>query len=370
MTDNTNHHDAGSGADKPRERVIGTPSLSEGATLATATGDPHRRHEGPYLAEETHVRSEEMQRKGERMASLWFLVAFLAGIGFFVSYFSFAPLGEGQPSISDPGTTQVSNMLIGGTLALALFGIGAGMTVWSRRVLPHYEVSSPYDDLSSSEEDKGSFSEFFMRGAHESGFTRRPLMRRTLLLAMVPLGVAPVVLLRDMGPLPGDKLKNTLWADGRHIVVEGTTQRIRAEDLTTGGMISALPEPEDPEEGLSLDEQANTVIILIRMDPQDFEAGMSQQQLEWTYEGIVAYSKICTHVGCPAALYEPTTHRILCPCHQSTFDAANGAEVVFGPAHRPLPQLPIRVDDEGYLVAAGDFSAPVGPTFWDVGVED
>lgn len=75
-------------------------------------------------------------------------------------------------------------------------------------------------------------------------------------------------------------------------------------------------------------------------------------------------------MGCPAALYEQTTHRILCPCHQSTFDAANGAAVVFGPAHRPLPQLPIRVDEEGYLVAAGDFSAPVGPTFWDAGVED
>jgi ubiquinol-cytochrome c reductase iron-sulfur subunit len=365
MTDNTNRNDA----DKSRERVIGTPT-SEGATLATAEDAPHRRHEGPYPAEETHVRPEEVQRRGERMASLWFLVAFLAGIGFFVSYFMFPANSDGTPSIADPETAQWANMLLGGTLALALFSIGAGMTVWVRRVLPHYEVSSPYDELPSSEEEKSSFSEFFMRGAQESGILKRPLLRRTLLLAMVPLGLAPVVLLRDMGPLPGDKLKRTIWRDGTYLVVEGTNRRIRAEDLVPGSMISVLPEPDDPEHGLSMNDQAEAVTILIKMDPKDFGPGMSQQQLEWTHDGIVAYSKVCTHVGCPAALYEQTTHRILCPCHQSTFDAANGAAVVFGPAHRPLPQLPIRVDEEGYLVAAGDFSAPVGPTFWDAGVED
>jgi ubiquinol-cytochrome c reductase iron-sulfur subunit len=129
MTDNTNHNDA----DKSRERVIGTPT-SEGATLATAEDAPHRRHEGPYPAEETHVRPEEVQRRGERMASLWFLVAFLAGIGFFVSYFMFPANSDGTPSIADPETAQWANMLLGGTLALALFSIGAGMTVWVRRV--------------------------------------------------------------------------------------------------------------------------------------------------------------------------------------------------------------------------------------------
>ncbi|TDQ52498.1 cytochrome bc1 complex Rieske iron-sulfur subunit [Actinorugispora endophytica] len=369
MTDNTNHHDAASGADEPRERVIGTPSAADGA--ATATGDPHRRHEGPYPAEETHTRSEETQRKGERIAALWFLIAFLAGVGFFVSYFSFPPNADGDPSVADPGIAQLANVLLGGTLTLSLFAIGAGMTVWARQVLPHYEVSSPYDELPSSKEEKGSFSEFFMRGANESGFTKRPLMRRTLLLAMAPLGLAPIVLLRDTGPLPKDTLKSTTWEDGLHMVVEGTDRRITAADLDeVGSMVTALPESHDPEHGLSMNEQAKTVILLIKMDPQDFGPDMTQQQLDWTHDGIVAYSKICTHVGCPAALYERTTHRILCPCHQSTFDAANGAEVVFGPAHRPLPQLPVRVDDEGYLVAAGDFSAPVGPTFWDAGVED
>ena len=89
--------------------------------------------------------------------------------------------------------------------------------------------------------------------------------------------------------------------------------------------------------------------------------------MNWTVDNIVAYSKICTHVGCPVALYEETTHHILCPCHQSTFQAAEGARVIFGPAARPLPQLPLGTDSEGYLVALSDFTQPVGPSFWERG---
>jgi ubiquinol-cytochrome c reductase iron-sulfur subunit len=89
--------------------------------------------------------------------------------------------------------------------------------------------------------------------------------------------------------------------------------------------------------------------------------------MNWTVDGIVAYSKICTHVGCPVALYEQTTHNILCPCHQSTFDATRGAKVIFGPAARPLPQLPLGTDAEGFLVATSDYHEPVGPSFWERG---
>ncbi|MFC7330382.1 ubiquinol-cytochrome c reductase iron-sulfur subunit [Marinactinospora rubrisoli] len=367
MTDNNNLNGAGAGAEG-RDRVIGTPT-GDGDTLvsaATESASTHPRHIGPYPAEETHPRTEEQQRRGEKGAALWFLIAFVSGVGFLVSYFLFAP-SDGEPVIASPGTGQLANMVMGGTLALSLFAIGAGMTVWARQVMPHYEVSTPYDELPSSPEEKSSFSDFFMKGAHESGFTRRPLMRRTLIAAMLPLGLAPIVLLRDTGPLPGDRLKHTMWESGMRMVVEGTDREIRVTDLErAGGMITALPKaPHEGEHGhgLTLNEQAKAVVLLIKMD--EFGPDMTEEQRSWTADGIVAYSKICTHVGCPAALYERTTHRILCPCHQSTFDAANGAKVVFGPAHRPLPQLPLRVDDEGYLVAAGDFSSAVGPTFWD-----
>jgi ubiquinol-cytochrome c reductase iron-sulfur subunit len=368
MTD-TNPNNDNEGTDGSG-RVIGTPPSAGGDRLVAAPADPHEEHEGAYPAAETHGRPEEMQRRGERLASLWFVVAFVAGVLFFVAYFWW-----NSAEIADPRIGQYSNMALGGSLALALFAIGAGMTVWTRQVMPHYEVGSPYDELPSSPEEKGSFGDFFMRSADESGFTKRPLLRRTLLLAMAPLGLAPIVLLRDMGPLPGDVLHSTTWRRGMRMVVEGSHREgpstwIRAEDLENqpGAMISALPYVEPTEEhphGLSLNDQAKAVILLIKMPDGAFKPTMTEEQLGWTYNGIIAYSKICTHVGCPAALYEQGTHRILCPCHQSTFDAADGAKVVFGPAHRPLPQLPISVDAEGYLVADGDFSSAVGPTFWD-----
>ena len=374
MTKN-NANDNNEAGDGRPDRVVGTPKAEE-PVVAGVPGAPNDEHDGPYAASETHVRPEEMQRRGERTASLWFVLAFLGGIGFLVSYFLFPPNAAGEPAIGHPLIAQYSNMLLGGTLTLAMFGIGAGMTVWARQVMPHYEVHSPYDELPSDEEEKSSFGEFFMKGADESGFTKRPLMRRTLILAMLPLGLAPIVLLRDTGPLPGDMLKKTPWENGRRMYVEGTTRALRPEDLENdpNGMIAALPamDEEGHYHGISLDDQAKSVIMLIKMPEGDWKERMTEKiegtdetRLNWTYNGIVAYSKICTHVGCPAALYERTTHRILCPCHQSTFDAADAAHVVFGPAHRALPQLPIGVDDEGYLIATGDFTEPPGPTFWD-----
>ena len=372
MTENNNNDNTG---DDANERVVGTPT-DTADVVTEVPAESESEHNGPYLASETHQHPEEQQRRGEKIASLWFIIAFLGGVGFIVSYFLFPPTAEG-PAIADPQIGQYANMLLGGTLTVALFGIGAGMTVWARNIMPHYEVASPYDDMSSPEKEKSSFSDFFMKSADESGFTKRPLMRRTLIAAMLPLGIAPIVLLRDTGPVPGDLMKNTRWTDGMRMYVEGTHRYIRAEDLENDpyGMVSALPALNDEEypHGISLTDQAKSVILLIKMPEEDWKDGMDtpvregsdETHLNWTHQGIVAYSKICTHVGCPAALYERTTHRILCPCHQSTFDAADAAKVVFGPAHRALPQLPIGVDDEGYLVARGDFNEPTGPTFWE-----
>jgi len=101
----------------------------------------------------------------------------------------------------------------------------------------------------------------------------------------------------------------------------------------------------------------------MRMEPE--ELTQTAERASWSYDGIVAYSKVCTHVGCPVALYEQQTHHLLCPCHQSQFDVTEHAKVIFGPAARPLPQLPIAVDDEGYLIAQSDFHEPVGPSFWE-----
>jgi ubiquinol-cytochrome c reductase iron-sulfur subunit len=106
-------------------------------------------------------------------------------------------------------------------------------------------------------------------------------------------------------------------------------------------------------------------VILVRMRPEDIHPLKSRA--DWGFHGILCFSKICTHVGCPISLWEHQTHHLLCPCHQSTFDLANNGRVIFGPAARSLPQLPIGVDSDGYLIAMHDFYEPVGPSFWERG---
>jgi ubiquinol-cytochrome c reductase iron-sulfur subunit len=157
------------------------------------------------------------------------------------------------------------------------------------------------------------------------------------------------------------QLKHTMWRKGTRLTTDPLGRPVKASDVTIGSVFHIIPEGLE-KTAHPLDEKAKAVVLLLRLDPRDIK---SEQGEGWSYDGILAFSKICTHVGCPVALYEQQTHHLLCPCHQSTFDVADGAKVVFGPAKRPLPQLPITVDDEGYLVAQSDFHQPVGPSFWE-----
>jgi ubiquinol-cytochrome c reductase iron-sulfur subunit len=125
--------------------------------------------------------------------------------------------------------------------------------------------------------------------------------------------------------------------------------------LEQGAVLTVFPE------GNVTDYNSQT--LLIRVDPAGLRARPGRQ--DWSPQGHVAYSKICTHVGCPVGLYRETTHDLLCPCHQSTFDVLDGARPVSGPATRSLPQLPLAVDEAGYLIAQRDYTEPVGPGFWD-----
>ncbi|HYZ98784.1 MAG TPA: Rieske 2Fe-2S domain-containing protein, partial [Acidimicrobiales bacterium] len=147
------------------------------------------------------------------------------------------------------------------------------------------------------------------------------------------------------------------YANRRRVVSEDGSL-LRPEDLAPDGVVTVWPE------GHTDDADAPTLLIRTRPD-QDFRPKAGRE--DWTVDGIVAYSKLCTHVGCPVGLYQAESGLLLCPCHQSTFDVLRGAKPVFGPAARSLPQLPLAVDDEGFLVAAGDFSGPVGAGFWDRG---
>jgi ubiquinol-cytochrome c reductase iron-sulfur subunit len=181
-----------------------------------------------------------------------------------------------------------------------------------------------------------------------------------------------VVLLRGLytppegAPGPSAQLSETMWRSGLRIVTDGDQQPVKATDIPVGGLVNAIPEGlvAVQEATGTQNARAKAAIIVVRMTPGEI---VSQQGDGWDYEGILAYSKICTHVGCPISLYEQRTHHLLCPCHQSTFDLADAGNVVFGPAARRMPQLPIGVDAEGYLVAKSDFAEPVGPSFWERG---
>jgi ubiquinol-cytochrome c reductase iron-sulfur subunit len=227
--------------------------------------------------------------------------------------------------------------------------------------------------IASSPEDREVTVSGFMTGLDETGIARRPLVRNTLLGALGVLALpVPIVLLRDLGPLPGDSLKSTIWEPGMRVVRDVTGTPIRVSDMQFGDLINAEPaiffendeEGEPLIEGADLQrEKAKAAVILVRMEPEEITPADGRE--DWSVDGILCYSKICTHVGCPISLYERTTHNVLCPCHQSTFDLADNAKVVFGPAARPLPQLPLGVDSEGFLVAQSDFDEPVGPSFWE-----
>ena len=311
-------------------------------------------------------------RRAERQVATMFMLSMLFVILFIVVYVAV----DISTVVYIPvfGVVGLSNLLLGFTLGAAIFLIGAGAIQWAKKLMPDVEVVQQRHDQSSPRKATAEAAANYERGKEESGFARFRMIRRTLIGALVLFPLAFVVLLRDLwtpapgteGKSPADLLSVTIWTKGSRIVSDGTYAPVKPEDLPVGGLISAVPADLQEVEEIThnLNARGKAAIILVRMDPSEIRA---QQGDGWDYQGILAFSKICTHVGCPIALYEQRTHHLLCPCHQSTFDLADAGNVVFGPAARRMPQLPIGVDEEGYLVALSDFAEPVGPSFWERG---
>lgn len=297
-------------------------------------------------AEDTTAEDAAAARRAEVAVASGFLASTAGAIGLAVVYWR-----GGQPQLE------------GLFLALALGGLGLGFVLWSKRFMPHEPVVEARHPIASTEEEVAAFRQEFEQG--EVILTRRKLLVRSAGLAVTALGAALLFPLRSLGPRPGKGLKDTPYRRGVYLVT-ADNERVRADDVNVNGVLTVFPEvrpnPEDPEEPPRPALQADSPTLLIRPSgtprPQkDMEDGIA--------DGLVAYSKLCTHVGCPVGLYQADSHLLLCPCHQSTFDVLDGAEPVFGPATRPLPQLPIEIDADGYVVARGDFAAPPGPGFWD-----
>ena len=281
-----------------------------------------------------------MGREGDRAVNATravaacFVATAVASVGLMVVYV----LG-GQP--------QVEGIL----LAVALGGLGAGIVVWAIRLMDvPVEVEERHSLASSHEARAGAAT-----AVEPERITRRTLLVRLLVGAGVALAGALAIPVLSLGPQQGRSLFQTPWRAGSRIVGEDG-EPIRPGDLGFHTVRTVFPEDAIGS--------ADAATLLIRVPRSSLM--LDPDRMEWVPEGCVGYSKICTHAGCPVGLYRAEDNALLCPCHQSTFDVLRGAVPTFGPAARPLPQLPMGVDGEGYLVALGDFPEPVGPSFWNM----
>jgi ubiquinol-cytochrome c reductase iron-sulfur subunit len=298
--------------------------------------------------------------RAERQVAILFGISALGTVLLIVSYvfipddlFIFIPV---------MGNQNAHQLGLGLGMAISLFFIGMGAIHWAKTLMPDTEVIAERHEFRSPDSDRKDFVDAVKSGAGASGLGRRSLIKRSLGAALGLSALSPLLLLRDLGPLPGKELEKTTWKSGTYLVTDPGNRRIKASDLEVGAVAQVLPEIEHPEHR-KLSDIGKDAVLLIRLRPQEFN--LEADKLAMTHDGIIAFSKICSHMGCAVALYEQQTKHLLCPCHQSTFDVTRGAKVIFGPSARPLPQLDITIDGEGYLVARNEFSEPVGPSFWE-----
>jgi ubiquinol-cytochrome c reductase iron-sulfur subunit len=322
------------------------------------------RYANPGLPAHVYRRSDvdpKAAKRRELEVAALFGLSTIGTLLFVVAYFAIKPHeGEVSELLDQVG---LSTKLLGLGLGIALFCIGAGAIHWAKTLMPDDDVVNVRKPMRSSDEDREEAVAALKEGAAGAGLGRRKLIRNSLLGALAPLGLVALIPLRDLGPLPGAKLTGTAWKPGKRLVTDPSGQPIRLADIPIGGVIHVQPENVDEMEH-PLDERAKATTLVIRLEPDEI---VDRKAREWSVDGVVAYSKVCTHVGCPVGLYEQQTHHLLCPCHQSTFDVTRDCAVIFGPAARPLPQLPLDVDDEGYLVSRDDFQEPIGPSYWERG---
>ncbi|MEA2476463.1 MAG: ubiquinol-cytochrome c reductase iron-sulfur subunit [Actinomycetota bacterium] len=278
--------------------------------------------------------SDRSPRRSVKSIVLALLLSIASSVGLVILY-----VRGGQPQLE------------GSLIAVSLGGLAYAFIAWAHRLLPGGRFVQEREPHRSSASDRRSLDRDV--DATEELIERRGLLAGLLAGAAGVLGIAALLPIRSLGSAPGESLLATAWKKGSRVVGEDGSL---VTDLTldVGGILTVFPEGSVG--------RADSQVVLVRVNLDDFQALPGREN--WSPQGYVAYSKICTHAGCPVGLYQPETRELFCPCHQSVFDVADGARPTSGPAARPLPQLPLEIDAEGQLRASGGFSAPVGPSFW------
>jgi ubiquinol-cytochrome c reductase iron-sulfur subunit len=256
----------------------------------------------------------------------------------------------------------------GGSLGAGMFLLGFGLTAWGKYLMPQGPFAEERHTLASSEDERNSMAAALVERSTVV------VKRRKLLGGMFVLGagvfgiVAAFPLIRSLGPLPKDSFEVTDWRKGA-VLVDSSGRPVYKDTLVVGGIMTVYPrsqlryddgEPYFTETGEAVDQT-----VLIRVSDSPLVPPTMPGRESWTPDGYVAYSKVCTHLGCPVGLYEQELELLVCPCHQSMFNVRNGAVPQFGPAPRPLPQLQLGYNDDGQLIAMAPYDQAVGPGFWE-----
>ena len=337
--------------------------------LAVAVTDPVQNNELPPHRERVTDKDPAAMKRAVRTVYTLFYLSVAGSVWAIAAYMLF-PIEDGQTV-----SIRNNNLFIGLGIALALLALGIGAIHWSKAIMSDKEFIEPRHATRGRDTTREAAIKAFADANEDSGFGRRAIIRNSLIAAAVASIAPGITLFRGLAPQdtptqpnagnPVYLLSHTMWKEGSRLAHDPSGTPIKASDVTLGSAFHVIPEElaSVPRSEGYLDEKAKAIVLLMRLPQEQLHPSPGKE--DWAYDGIVAYSKVCTHVGCPVALYEQQTHHLLCPCHQSQFDITHEAAVIFGPAARPLPQLPITVDAEGYLVARGDFHEPVGPSFWE-----
>jgi ubiquinol-cytochrome c reductase iron-sulfur subunit len=343
------------------------------------------------------VEGTRAEKRAERGVAAWLLLGGVMGLAL-VGAFLFWPWQYKPNGAEGNFLYTLATPIYGVTFGLSILAIGVGAVLYQKRFIPEEISIQQRHDGQSSEFDRRTAAANLVGAFEDSTIKRRKLIGMSLGIGLGAFGLGTLVaglggiIKNPWKPVvpTANGLKAVLWTsdwtprfNGETIFLGRATGRpgespfvkIRPEDLDAGGMETVFPWREEDGDGTTVESHERLMhismgvrnpVMLIRIKPVDMPRVIKRQgQESFNFGELFAYTKVCSHLGCPSSLYEQQTYRILCPCHQSQFDALHFARPIFGPAARALAQLPITIDKDGYLVANGDYIEPVGPAFWE-----
>ncbi|MUM18615.1 ubiquinol-cytochrome c reductase iron-sulfur subunit [Mycobacterium sp. CBMA271] len=378
--------------DKPTDEQLAAMSRDELVKLGTNLDGV----EIVYREPRWPVEGTKAEKRAERLIAMWFALGGVFGLAL-LGVFLFWPW-EYKP-FGDPGNAayNLATPLYGLTLGLSVLSLGIGAVLYTKKFIPQEISIQDRHDGGSSEVDRKTIVAQLQDTLDTSTLPRRKMIVRALGFGVGAMGAgATVALIGGIIKNPWARVVPTANGKQPVLLTSGWTPRykgetvylgravgssanillkVRPEDIDAGGMETVFPWRESDGDGTTVESHeklshiqmgVRNPVMIIRVRPNDMSKVVKRQgQESFNYGDLFAYTKICSHLGCPTSLFEQQSYRILCPCHQSQFDALHFAKPIFGPAARALAQLPITVDKDGYLVAAGDFVEPVGPAFWE-----